>query len=219
MSGFLLQTLFPTIPLQVPLFWGFLPELKLVVALLMVFLSEPDLSRMGSAGYDHCGSFCGCNDFNGICAAGIAGIVDRMSMLDRLWRYDRLYLLCHHRILWLHLLTIPDIVNLHNWSYGKLFRYVPGAMWQVMAVVVLITTGRSVCLSCLKPIGAYQLGEAYAQEYGSEYFICSGQDWCCLSSILFCLCDCFCRAGLLSWVSRCLTSGERACSGTARPST
>lgn len=56
-----------------------------------------------------------------------------------------------------------DIVNLHNWSKGSF----SGMNWEnvtVMAVLVFVLTVITFCLA--KPIGAYQLGEAYAQSMG-----------------------------------------------------
>lgn len=54
-------------------------------------------------------------------------------------------------------------MNLHNWSRGSF----SGASWEdvrVMAVVVLAASAAVFLLS--KPIGAYQLGESYAQNMG-----------------------------------------------------
>ncbi len=56
-----------------------------------------------------------------------------------------------------------DIVNLHNWSKGS-FSGMSWANIQVAAFVVLITF--FICFMLAKPIGAYQLGEAYAQSMG-----------------------------------------------------
>ena len=56
-----------------------------------------------------------------------------------------------------------DIVNLHNWSKGSF----SGMNWSnvgVAATVVGITGGATFLMA--KPIGAYQLGEAYAQSMG-----------------------------------------------------
>lgn len=56
-----------------------------------------------------------------------------------------------------------DIVNLHSWSMGSF----SGMSWsnvQVAAVVVGVTF--VLTFLCAKPIGAYQLGEAYAQSMG-----------------------------------------------------
>ena len=56
-----------------------------------------------------------------------------------------------------------SIVNLHNWSLGSF----SGTAWadiQVIAVVVITASVLVFLLS--KPIGAYQLGESYAQNMG-----------------------------------------------------
>ncbi len=56
-----------------------------------------------------------------------------------------------------------DIVNLHGWSQGSF----SGMSWSnvgVAAVVVGVTLVLTFMLS--KPIGAYQMGEAYAQSMG-----------------------------------------------------
>ena len=56
-----------------------------------------------------------------------------------------------------------NIVNLHNWSMGSF----SGISWEnlcVMAPVVLVTLLLAFLLS--KPIGAYQMGEVYAQNMG-----------------------------------------------------
>lgn len=56
-----------------------------------------------------------------------------------------------------------DIVNLHNWSKGSF----SGITWEnvrVMSVLVFATTAVIFLIS--KPISAYQLGEAYAQNMG-----------------------------------------------------
>ena len=56
-----------------------------------------------------------------------------------------------------------DIVNLHNWSQGSF----SGISWDnvaVMTVVIFLTSAFVFLLS--KPISAYQLGEAYAQNMG-----------------------------------------------------
>lgn len=56
-----------------------------------------------------------------------------------------------------------DIVNLHNWSLGSF----SGMSWgnvQIGFVVIAVTSVLTMLLS--KPIGAFQLGEAYAQSMG-----------------------------------------------------
>ena len=56
-----------------------------------------------------------------------------------------------------------DIVNLHGWSLGSF----SGMSWSNVSVSVMIV-GITLFLTILmsKPIGAYQLGEAYAQSMG-----------------------------------------------------
>lgn len=56
-----------------------------------------------------------------------------------------------------------EIVNLHNWSQGSF----SGMTWEnvkVMTVVVFVTA--AVVFRLSKPLGAYQLGESYAQNLG-----------------------------------------------------
>ena len=56
-----------------------------------------------------------------------------------------------------------DIINLHNWSKGSF----SGMNWSnvgIAALVVGITAAITFCMT--KPIGAYQLGEAYARSMG-----------------------------------------------------
>ena len=56
-----------------------------------------------------------------------------------------------------------DIVNLHTWSQGSF----SGTKWDDVRVFSLIILACFVVVFCLsKPIGAYQMGEAYAQSMG-----------------------------------------------------
>lgn len=56
-----------------------------------------------------------------------------------------------------------NIVNLHNWSQGSF----SGIDWDDVRMIVLITVAGMVLAICLsKPLGAYQLGEAYAENMG-----------------------------------------------------
>ena len=56
-----------------------------------------------------------------------------------------------------------DIVNLHGWSQGSF----SGMSWSNVQIA-FVTVGITIALTFLlsKPIGAYQLGEAYAQSMG-----------------------------------------------------
>jgi iron complex transport system permease protein len=56
-----------------------------------------------------------------------------------------------------------DIVNLHSWSQGSF----SGTKWGDVRVFTCIVLACFVLVFCLsKPIGAYQLGESYAQSMG-----------------------------------------------------
>ena len=56
-----------------------------------------------------------------------------------------------------------NIVNLHNWSKGSF----SGADWQdICAMSILVFTALIGAFLLSKPIGAYQLGEAYAENMG-----------------------------------------------------
>ncbi len=56
-----------------------------------------------------------------------------------------------------------DIINLHNWSMGSF----SGMNWDHVKVAALVVAVSGLAVFLLsKPIGAYQLGEAYAQSMG-----------------------------------------------------
>jgi iron complex transport system permease protein len=58
-----------------------------------------------------------------------------------------------------------NIVNLHNWSMGS-FSGIGWSSVRVIAVVTLLAVLLSFLLS--KPMGAYQMGEGYAQSMGVD---------------------------------------------------
>ena len=56
-----------------------------------------------------------------------------------------------------------DIVNLHNWSMGSF----SGISWENAGVMTAAVAAASAAVFfCSKPLGAYQLGESYAQSMG-----------------------------------------------------
>ena len=56
-----------------------------------------------------------------------------------------------------------NIVNLHNWSMGSF----SGTTWEnVSTMTVVVMTALIITFLMSKPIGAYQLGEGYAQNMG-----------------------------------------------------
>jgi iron complex transport system permease protein len=157
-SGFLLQTFFAN-PIAGPFVLGISSGAKLVVALVMVFL----LSRgvLSSSLVMIAAAFMGSMLSMGFILA-ISRKVKKMSVL----------IICGVMIGYIcsaitdFVVTFAadsNIVNLHNWSLGSF----SGTSWEnvaVMAVVVGITLALTFLLS--KPIGAYQMGEVYAQNMG-----------------------------------------------------
>lgn len=104
-----------------------------------------------------------------------------------------------------------DIVNLHGWSQGSF----SGTSWsniQVAAVIVGITVIFTFFLS--KPIGAYQLGEGYAQSMGVNIRLFRVA-LILLSSILSACVTAF--AGPISFVGIAVPFLTRKAFGTARP--
>lgn len=104
-----------------------------------------------------------------------------------------------------------NIVNLHNWSLGSF----SGISWNdvgVMTIVTLITFVLVFLMS--KPIGAYQLGEAYAQNMGVNirWFRVS---LILLSSILSACVTAF--AGPISFVGIAVPHLVKAALKTAKP--
>lgn len=104
-----------------------------------------------------------------------------------------------------------DIVNLHGWSQGSF----SGTSWsniQVAAVIVGIMVIFTFFLS--KPIGAYQLGEGYAQSMGVNIKLFRVA-LILLSSILSACVTAF--AGPISFVGIAVPFLTRKAFGTARP--
>ena len=157
-SGFLLQTFFAN-PIAGPFVLGISSGAKLVVSLVMVFLLGKGIV-MGSGG---------------MILAAFAGSMISMGFI----------LLISHKVKMMSMLVIcgvmigyicsavtdfvvtfaddADIVNLHNWSMGSF----SGMSWNNVKMMAAVT---AVCMLAVflmsKPIGAYQLGEVYAQSMG-----------------------------------------------------
>lgn len=158
LSGYLLQTFFNN-PIAGPFVLGISSGAKMVVALMLVFFTGKAV-RITSAA---------------MIFAAFAGAMLSMGFV----------LLMSHRVNSMSMLVVSgvmigyicsaitelvvtfasdaEIVNLHNWSRGSF----SGMTWenvQVMAVVVTVIFLEVFCIS--KPLGAYRLGEAYAQNMG-----------------------------------------------------
>ena len=157
-SGFLLQTFFAN-PIASPFILGISSGSRLVVSLVMVSALTHGLI-IGSAlmiGAAFVGAML-CMGF----VLLISQKVKKMSLL----------IICGVMIgdicsaVTDFVVTFADdsnIVNLHNWSMGSF----SGISWEniaIMAPVVLVALLLTFLLS--KPIGAYQMGEVYAQNMG-----------------------------------------------------
>ena len=157
-SGFLLQTFFNN-PIAGPFVLGISSGAKLIVALLMIFFLSRSVS-IGS-GAMILAAFAGSMISMGFVLL-VAKKVHNMSML--VISGVMIGYICS--AITDFVVTFADdsnIVNLHNWSLGSF----SGLSWEnvaVMAVVVGVALILTFLLS--KPIGAYQMGEVYAQNMG-----------------------------------------------------
>lgn len=157
-SGFLLQTFFNN-PIAGPFVLGISSGAKLVVAITMItFLN---------AGYI-------LSSWDMIFAALVGSMICMMFILfvSRYTHRMGVLIICGVMIGYFcsaitdFAVTFADdsnIVNLHNWSMGS-FSGISWSNIQVMAIVVAVTTVLTFLLS--KPLGAFLLGESYAQHMG-----------------------------------------------------
>ena len=157
-SGFLLQTFFAN-PIAGPFVLGISSGAKLTVALVMVaFLSHGIvLSSMAMVA----GAF-----------AGSMLSMGFVLLMSRRVRSMSMLVVCGIMTgnicsaVTDFVVTFSDdsnIVNLHNWSLGSF----SGTSWENVGLMAWIT-GPALVLTFLlsKPIGAYQMGEVYAQSMG-----------------------------------------------------
>jgi len=158
LSGFLLQTFFNN-PIAGPYILGISSGAKLTVALMMVLVLGS--GRTMGSGWMIVSAFVGAMLSMGFVLL-ISTRVNRASML--IVSGVMVGYICS--AVTDFVVTFADdasIVNLHNWSRGSF----SGISWgdiRVMTWVVLMTSVLVFLLS--KPIGAYQMGESYAQNMG-----------------------------------------------------
>ena len=157
-SGFLLQGFFQN-PIAGPYVLGISSGAKLVVALTMIFLLEKGIMI---------------SSFGMVMAAFVGSMLAMGFVLLISFRVSKMSLLVVCGIMIGYICSAvtdfvvtfaedSDIVNLHGWSQGSF----SGMNWsnvKVAAVVIGVTILITFFMS--KPIGAYQLGEAYAQSMG-----------------------------------------------------
>ena len=157
-SGFLLQTFFAN-PIAGPFVLGISSGAKLAVSLVMIFLLSQGLLASSLAL---------------IAAAFVGAMISMCFILLISNKVKKMSMLVISGVMIGYIcsaitdfvVTFADdsnIVNLHNWSLGSF----SGLSWEnvaVMAVVVGVALILTFLLS--KPIGAYQMGEVYAQNMG-----------------------------------------------------
>lgn len=158
LAGFLLQTFFAN-PIAGPFVLGISSGAKMVVALTMIyFISAFDLVSSWTL----------------IIAAFVGSLLSVcfILLMSRRLKHMAVLLVAGIMIGYIcsavtdFLITFAedsDIINLHGWSLGSF----SGMSWdnvRIAAIIVLITSGLVFCMA--KPIGAYQLGESYAQSMG-----------------------------------------------------
>ena len=157
-SGFLLQTFFAN-PIAGPFVLGISSGAKLAVSLVMIFLLSQGLLASSLALI--AAAFVGAMISMGFILL-ISNKVKKMSML--VISGVMIGYICS--AITDFVVTFADdsnIVNLHNWSLGSF----SGLSWENVAVMAAVV-GVALILTFLlsKPIGAYQMGEVYAQNMG-----------------------------------------------------
>ncbi len=206
LSGFLLQTFFGN-PIAGPFVLGISSGAKMCVAVVMILL----IGRFGAA-----------SSWALILAAFAGAMMSTAFILvvSRAVRHMAGLLVAGIMIGYIcsaiteFLITFAedsDIVNLHGWSQGSF----SGADWSGTGTAVIIVGIAFVCVFLLaKPIGAYQMGEAYAQSMGvnikrfrMELIILSGILSACVTAF----------AGPISFVGIAVPFLVKRALGTSKP--
>ena len=158
LSGFLLQTFFAN-PIAGPFVLGISSGAKMVVALTMIWFLK---------------KFRVVSSWTMIAAAFVGSLLSVGFILLMSRRLKQMAVLLVAGIMIGYICSAvtdfvitfaedSDIVNLHGWSQGSF----SGMSWDnvtVATAIVAVTSAMVFLMS--KPIGAYQLGEAYAQSMG-----------------------------------------------------
>ena len=158
LSGFLLQIFFNN-PIAGPFILGISSGAKMVVALLMVFC-------LGSMGSMSSYALVGAAFAGSLISVGFVLLVSRrlQNMSARLVAGIMISYICSAVTDFaITFAEDSDIVNLRGWSLGSF----SGMSWgnvRVSAVMISVTFLCTFLMS--KPIGAYQMGEAYARSMG-----------------------------------------------------
>jgi len=158
LSGFLLQTFFGN-PIAGPFVLGISSGAKMAVALTMIWFLE----RAGNASS---AALIAAAFVGALLSTGFVLLLSRRvaSMSVLLVGGIMIGYICS--ALTDFLVTFADdanIVNLHGWSLGSF----SGMTWDnVAAAGTIVAVALALVFALSKPIGAYQLGEAYAQSMG-----------------------------------------------------
>ena len=199
LSGFLLQTFFSN-PIAGPFVLGISSGAKMMVALVMIFFLE---------------RYAFVSSYTLIIAAFAGALISTgfILLLSRKMTHMATLLVGGIMIGYIcsaitdFVVTFAedsDIVNLHGWSQGSF----SGMSWsnvEVAATVIGVTVVLTFFLS--KPIGAYQLGEAYAQSMGVISDFQGSTD--SFVQCAFCQCDSFRRSDLIR--GNCCSIPDKAC--------
>ena len=162
LAGYLLQTFFNN-PIAGPFVLGISSGAKMVVALVMVFL-------MGSP----VGKSVRITSVSVIFAAFVGAMLSMGFVLLISYRVNSMSMLVVSGVMIGYIcsavtelvVTFADdakMINLHNWSRGSF----SGMTWEnvkVMVIVIFMTFSSVFAMS--KPLSAYRLGDAYAQNMG-----------------------------------------------------
>lgn len=158
LSGYLLQTFFHN-PIAGPFVLGISSGAKMVVSFVMVFMMGRAM-RVSSVAL--------------IFAAFIGAMLSMGFVLLMSQRVNNMSMLVVSGVMIGYICSAvtefvitfasdAQIVNLHNWSRGSF----SGMTWQNAAVMAWAVIPASAAVFLLaKPLGAYQLGETYAQNMG-----------------------------------------------------
>lgn len=206
LAGYLLQTFFHN-PIAGPFVLGISSGAKMLVALVMVFFMGNSI-RVSSAMM--------------IVAAFLGALLSMGFVLIMSRKVNQMSMLIVSGVMIGYICSAvtelvvtfandAEIVNLHNWSRGSF----SGMEWDdvaVMALVVAVTCALIFLMS--KPLSAYQLGEAYAQNMGVN--VRGLRVWMVvLSSILSACIVAF--AGPISFVGVAVPHLVKRLLGTAKP--
>jgi len=158
LAGLLLQTLFAN-PIAGPYILGISNGAKLAVAVVMILVlgEERAMSSWMSLFAAFCGSL-----LTMMAVLAVSGRVRSASTLVIVGVMIG-YVCSAATDILITFASDANIVNLHNWSLGS-FSGINGG--QVMLIAVVVGVGAVVTFLLSKPLGAYQLGEAYAESMG-----------------------------------------------------